>query len=227
MPRLYQPCIYLLCILIPLIRVSQIVHLQTVILHSHIPLCSRHLMPLHLQSLNHACELSIGDATPLILMPPLDRSLSSMSWGLTEHPEGPRISMSTPQRAERSELSRSRESISASGWSTTGMIAKVQDGRWNTLAAPLLTHGWNMQLGDRLNQTFPKRPGSQKTITDTGSPGFSRITGISSMAAPQSKSSRAGTPAEKSVRFNDSLSSVQADIHSPAATTSNGHSTKL
>ena len=150
-----------------------------------------------------------------------------MSWGLTEHPEGPRISMCSPLRAGRGKLSKSRESISVSGWNTTGTIPKAQDGRWNTFAAPSLTHGWNMQLGDPLNQTFPKRPGSQKTITDTGSPGFSRITGISSMAAPQSKSSRVGTAAEKSVRFNDTISSVRADIHSPAATTSSGHSTKL
>ena len=47
------------------------------------------------------------------------------------------------------------------------------------------------------------------------------------MAAPQSKSSRVGTPAKKSVRFNDSLSLVRADIHLPAVTTSSGHSTKL
>ena len=57
-------------------------------------------------------DSSIGDVTPLMLMPPSDRSLSSMSWGFTEHPDGPRILMCSPLLAGRDELSKSRESIS-------------------------------------------------------------------------------------------------------------------
>ena len=59
-------------------------------------------------------DSSIGDATPLMLMPPADQSCSSISWGLTEHPDGQRISLCGPLLAERDELSRSRENISAS-----------------------------------------------------------------------------------------------------------------
>ena len=86
-----------------------------------------------------------------------------------------------------------------------------------------------MQLGDRLNQTFPKLSGSLKTITGTGSPSCSKIIGISSMVAPQLKSSRGSTiTTMKSVTFNHShLSSVQADIHSPADTTSSGPDTSV
>ena len=69
------------------------------------------------------------DANPLMFMPPADRSRSSMSWGLTEHPDGPRISLCGPLLAERDGLSRSRENISASEWSITGTTPRALDGR--------------------------------------------------------------------------------------------------
>ena len=58
---------------------------------------------------------SIGDSTPLMLMPPVDRSHSSMSWGPKGLPDGPKISLCGPLLAGSDELSRSRESISAFG----------------------------------------------------------------------------------------------------------------
>ena len=44
-----------------------------------------------------------GDWMPLMLMPPADRSVS-MSWGLAQHPEGPRLSMLTPPSSTSRQL---------------------------------------------------------------------------------------------------------------------------
>ena len=52
----------------------------------------------------------------------------SMNWGLTEHPDGPRISLCGPLLAEKDGLSRSRENISASGWRIMGTTPKALDG---------------------------------------------------------------------------------------------------
>ena len=134
-----------------------------------------------------------------------------MNWGLTEHPDGPRISLCGPLLAEKDGLSRSRVP-GASGWNIMGTTSKAPDGQWSTYAGPSHTPRWSLPHMDPLSRTFPRPHGSQRTITGTGSPGPKRIIGISSMATPLSRSSRAGAPAEKSVCFlNDSISSAKAD----------------
>ena len=149
-----------------------------------------------------------------------------MSWGLTELPDGPRISLFGLLLAGRDGLSRSRESISASRWNNMGTTDKAPDGQWSTYAGPSRTHGWSSPHEDPLSWTFPRPHGSQKTITGTGLPGSKRIIGISSMATPPSRNSWAGTPAEKSVRFlRDSLPSAKAGTPSPVVKTSNVSST--
>ena len=147
-----------------------------------------------------------------------------MRWGLREHPEGPRISML--QSTTNRQLSKSRESISASAWNTGDETAKTLGGQWNTYAGPSPRLGWDSATRGRLNQTCPKLSGSQKTIIDTGLSKSSGNTGFSSVAAFNHTGPRGITP--KAVSFNDSnVSSVQAVIHSPSGQTSNARGTSV
>ena len=81
-------------------------------------------------------DSNAGDRMPLMQMPPSDRSLSSMNWGLSEHLEGPRLSMLTPPYSTSRQPSKSRESTFASEWSTTGATPKYGVG--NGTPTPLL-----------------------------------------------------------------------------------------
>ena len=105
------------------------------------------------------------------------------------------------------------------------MTPRTQDGRWNTFAAPSPKLGWDTSLMDRLNRTCPTPSGSQKTITGTGLPKCNKTIGPSSVAEHRSRSSR--DSALKAVTFNDgTISSVQADIHSPSGSIFSGQGTK-
>ena len=148
-----------------------------------------------------------------------------MRWALREHPEGPRISMLPSTRNKQ--LSKSRESISASGWNTGDETARTLGGQWNTYAGPSPRLGWDSATRGRLNQTCPKLSGSQKTIIDTGLSKSSGNTGFSSVAAFNHTGPRGISP--KAVSFNDSsnVSSVRAVIHSPSEQTSNARGTSV
>ena len=142
-----------------------------------------------------------------------------MRWALREHPEGNRMSILTP--TGNKQLSKSRENISASGWSIGDETARTLAGQWNTYGGPLPKPGWDTATKGRLSQTCPKPSGLPRTTTGTGSSKSSGNTGVSSVATP----SRVDT-SQKAVSFENNCSNsintstVQADIHSPSGPTS-------
>ena len=160
-----------------------------------------------------------GGRTPLMLMPPEDRS-SSMRWALQERPEGHRMSILPPLTGSK-QLSKSRENTSASGWSIGDETAKTLGGQWNTYGGPLPKPGWDTATKGRLSQTCPKPSGLPRTIISTGSSKSSGNTGVSSVATLN----RVDT-SQKAVSFenncsSNNISTVRADIHSPSGPTSN------
>ena len=81
------------------------------------------------------------------------------------------------------QLSRSRENISASGWSIGDETARTLAGQWNTYAGPSPRLGWDTATRGRLNQTCPKPSGLPRTIISTGSSKSRGSTGVSSVQA--------------------------------------------